>query len=144
VFPSHAKISDDSKETIQECVSEYISLIIGEVNDRCQRPTGTITAEDVLWAMSKLGFDDYIEPLSVYLSRYREFEGDQHESIRGEPLPLVKHRHQMAIAPMMAHVMRQHAHPGTTQMRHRYVFFGENAMPDGYYRWQGVHEDGDS
>ncbi|OEL38379.1 Nuclear transcription factor Y subunit B-6 [Dichanthelium oligosanthes] len=77
VLPAHAKISDDAKETIQECVSEYISFITGEANERCQREQRkTITAEDVLWAMSRLGFDDYIEPLSVYLHRYREFEGE--------------------------------------------------------------------
>ncbi|XP_052291455.1 nuclear transcription factor Y subunit B-6 isoform X2 [Citrus sinensis] len=89
ILPQHAKISDDAKETIQECVSEYISFITGEANERCQREQRkTITAEDVLWAMSKLGFDDYIEPLTVYLHRYREMEGER-GSIRGEP-PLVK------------------------------------------------------
>ncbi|CAM0944449.1 unnamed protein product [Alopecurus aequalis] len=77
VLPPHAKISDDAKETIQECVSEYISFITGEANERCQREQRkTITAEDVLWAMSRLGFDDYVEPLSVYLHRFREFEGE--------------------------------------------------------------------
>ncbi|KAF8414268.1 hypothetical protein HHK36_002268 [Tetracentron sinense] len=86
VLPTHAKISDDAKETIQECVSEYISFITSEANERCQREQRkTITAEDVLWAMSKLGFDDYIEPLTVYLQRYRELEGDR-GSIRGDPL----------------------------------------------------------
>ncbi|XP_022714458.1 nuclear transcription factor Y subunit B-6-like [Durio zibethinus] len=86
ILPPHAKISDDAKETIQECVSEYISFITGEANERCQREQRkTITAEDVLWAMSKLGFDDYIEPLTVYLHRYREVEGER-GSIRGEPL----------------------------------------------------------
>ncbi|KAF8023292.1 hypothetical protein BT93_F0707 [Corymbia citriodora subsp. variegata] len=85
ILPPHAKISDDAKETIQECVSEYISFITGEANDRCQREQRkTITAEDVLWAMSKLGFDDYIEPLTIYLHRYREMEGDR-GSLRGEP-----------------------------------------------------------
>ncbi|KAF0908882.1 hypothetical protein E2562_030186 [Oryza meyeriana var. granulata] len=79
VLPMHAKISDDAKETIQECMSEYISFITGEANERCQREQRkTITAEDVLWAMSRLGFDDYVEPLSVYLHRYREFEGESH------------------------------------------------------------------
>ncbi|CAL9241438.1 unnamed protein product [Arabidopsis halleri] len=78
ILPAHAKISDDSKETIQECVSEYISFITGEANERCQREQRkTITAEDVLWAMSKLGFDDYIEPLTLYLHRYRELEGER-------------------------------------------------------------------
>ncbi len=32
----------------------------------------TITGDDVLWAMSTLGFDKYVEPLKVYLARYRE------------------------------------------------------------------------
>lgn len=78
ILPVHAKISDDSKETIQECVSEYISFVTGEANERCQREQRkTITAEDVLWAMSKLGFDDYVEPLTLYLHRYRELEGDR-------------------------------------------------------------------
>ncbi|KAJ4977051.1 hypothetical protein NE237_002157 [Protea cynaroides] len=86
MLPSHAKISDDAKETVQECVSEFISFITSEANDRCQREQRkTITAEDVLWAMSKLGFDDYIEPLTVYLQRYRELEGDGRGAIRGDP-----------------------------------------------------------
>ncbi|KAL4185708.1 hypothetical protein AMTRI_Chr10g232050 [Amborella trichopoda] len=91
VLPTHAKISDDAKETIQECVSEYISFITSEANDRCQREQRkTITAEDVLWAMNKLGFDDYVEPLNLYLQKYREVEGDHRGSIRGEPLHTTK------------------------------------------------------
>ncbi|XP_044494906.1 nuclear transcription factor Y subunit B-6-like [Mangifera indica] len=87
ILPPHAKISDDAKETIQECVSEYISFITGEANEHCQRERRkTITAEDVLWAMSKLGLDDYIEPLTIYLHRYREMEGERGGPIRGEPL----------------------------------------------------------
>ena len=86
ILPSHAKISDDAKETIQECVSEYISFITAEANERCQREQRkTITAEDVLWAMGKLGFDDYVEPLTVFLSRYRETENER-TSLRGEPI----------------------------------------------------------
>ncbi|GAB2252669.1 hypothetical protein Droror1_Dr00005516 [Drosera rotundifolia] len=78
ILPPHAKISDDAKETIQECVSEYISFITSEANERCQHEQRkTITAEDVLWAMSKLGFDDFVEPLTRYLHRYRELEGDR-------------------------------------------------------------------
>ncbi|AES60017.1 putative transcription factor Hap3/NF-YB family [Medicago truncatula] len=77
ILPSHAKISDDAKETIQECVSEYISFITSEANDRCQREQRkTVTAEDILWAMGKLGFDDYVHPLTFYLQRYRESEGE--------------------------------------------------------------------
>jgi len=72
---------------MQECVSEFISFITGEANERCQREQRkTITAEDVLWAMSKLGFDDYIEPLTLYLHRYRELEGDRGSIRTCEPL----------------------------------------------------------
>ncbi|KVH88495.1 Histone-fold [Cynara cardunculus var. scolymus] len=75
ILPPHAKISDEAKETIQECVSEYISFVTSEANHRCQREQRkTVTAEDILWAMSKLGFDDYIEPLTIYLHHYREFD----------------------------------------------------------------------
>jgi nuclear transcription Y subunit beta len=90
ILPSHAKISDDAKETIQECVSEYISFITGEANERCQREQRkTVTAEDVLWAMGKLGFDDYIEPLTAYLNRYREAENERNTS-RGDQLLFLK------------------------------------------------------
>ncbi|KAE8650110.1 hypothetical protein Csa_011762 [Cucumis sativus] len=57
-------------------------FITSEANERCQREQRkTVTAEDVLWAMGKLGFDNYIEPLTVFLNRYRESE-----SIRTEPM----------------------------------------------------------
>ncbi|XP_015058121.1 nuclear transcription factor Y subunit B-6 isoform X2 [Solanum pennellii] len=85
ILPPHAKISDDSKQTIQECVSEFISFVTGEANERCQcEQRKTITAEDLLWAMSKLGFDDYIEPLTFYLHRYREIDGGEHGALTEE------------------------------------------------------------
>lgn len=42
-------------------------------SDRCsQEKRKTINGEDILYAMSTLGFDNYVEPLKVYLSKYRE------------------------------------------------------------------------
>ena len=32
----------------------------------------TINGDDLLWAMSTLGFDKYVEPLKIYLHKYRE------------------------------------------------------------------------
>jgi hypothetical protein len=32
----------------------------------------TMNGEDILWAMQNLGFDNYIEPLKVFLQKYRE------------------------------------------------------------------------
>ena len=72
-LPSNAKISKEAKETVQECVSEFISFITGEASDKCQREKRkTVNGDDLLWAMGTLGFEDYLEPLKVYLLKYRE------------------------------------------------------------------------
>ncbi|KAL6011106.1 Nuclear transcription factor Y subunit B-3 [Asimina triloba] len=71
--PDNGKISKDAKETVQECVSEFISFITSEASDKCQREKRkTINGDDLLWAMATLGFEEYIEPLKLYLSKYRE------------------------------------------------------------------------
>eukprot|EP01027_Heterolobosea_sp_BB2_P000016 GEZU01000021.1.p1 GENE.GEZU01000021.1~~GEZU01000021.1.p1 ORF type:complete len:211 (+),score=16.05 GEZU01000021.1:234-866(+) len=72
-LPQNAKIAKEGKETVQECVSEFISFITSEASDRCQQEKRkTINGEDLLWAMGTLGFDNYIEPLRLYLNKYRE------------------------------------------------------------------------
>ncbi|XP_074303413.1 nuclear transcription factor Y subunit B-3 [Silene latifolia] len=77
-LPANAKISKDAKETVQECVSEFISFITGEASDKCQREKRkTINGDDLLWAMTTLGFEDYVEPLKIYLQRFRELEGER-------------------------------------------------------------------
>jgi len=80
-LPDNAKIAKDSKETVQECVSEFISFITSEASDKCmQEKRKTINGDDLLWAMSTLGFDKYVEPLKVYLTKYREaIRGDKPE-----------------------------------------------------------------
>ena len=73
VLPISAKVGKDSKEGIQECVSEFISFITSEASDKCQQEKRkTINGDDILWAMSTLGFDKYVEPLKIYLAKYRE------------------------------------------------------------------------
>ncbi|KAJ7963624.1 Nuclear transcription factor Y subunit B [Quillaja saponaria] len=77
-LPANAKISKDAKETVQECVSEFISFITGEASDKCQREKRkTINGDDLLWAMTTLGFEEYVEPLKIYLQRFREMEGEK-------------------------------------------------------------------
>ncbi|XP_044499483.1 nuclear transcription factor Y subunit B-1-like isoform X2 [Mangifera indica] len=84
-LPANGKIAKDAKETVQECVSEFISFITSEASDKCQREKRkTINGDDLLWAMATLGFEDYIDPLKIYLTRYREMEGDTKGSAKGE------------------------------------------------------------
>lgn len=81
VLPGNAKIAKDAKESIQECVSEFISFITSEASDKCQQEKRkTINGDDLLWAMSTLGFEKYVEPLKAYLNKYREsVKGDRPE-----------------------------------------------------------------
>ncbi|XP_043700204.1 nuclear transcription factor Y subunit B-3-like [Telopea speciosissima] len=77
-LPANGKISKDTKETVQECVSKFISFITGEASDKCQREKRkTINGDDLLWAMTTLGFEEYVEPLKIYLQKFREMEGEK-------------------------------------------------------------------
>ncbi|XP_041976083.1 nuclear transcription factor Y subunit B-3 [Aricia agestis] len=72
-IPKKGKIAKDARECVQECISEFISFITSEASDRCMmEKRKTINGEDVLFAMSALGFDNYVEPLKIYLKKYRE------------------------------------------------------------------------
>ncbi|XP_022843008.1 nuclear transcription factor Y subunit B-3-like [Olea europaea var. sylvestris] len=87
-LPTNAKISKEAKETVQECVSEFIRFITGEASDKCQtEKRKTINGDDLLWAMTTLGFENYVVPLKVYLNKYRENEGDKNTVMRQEPSP---------------------------------------------------------
>eukprot|EP00731_Ephydatia_muelleri_P002657 Em0001g2657a len=73
-LPKNGKVSKDAKECMQECVSEFISFITSEACDKCaQEKRKTVTGDDILYAMATLGFDNYIDPLKLYLQKYREF-----------------------------------------------------------------------
>ncbi|KAH6637902.1 nuclear transcription factor Y subunit B-10 [Boeremia exigua] len=86
-LPENAKIAKEAKECMQECVSEFISFITSEGNpphpvhvptdapasEKCQQEKRkTVNGEDILFAMTSLGFENYSEALKIYLSRYRE------------------------------------------------------------------------
>ncbi|KAH6822731.1 hypothetical protein C2S53_003558 [Perilla frutescens var. hirtella] len=87
-LPPHAKVADDAKETVQECVTEFISFVTSEANARCHRECRkTVTAEDVLSSMAALGFNDYVQPLSLFLNRYRDQDPERRASRLGFALP---------------------------------------------------------
>ncbi|RCN48848.1 hypothetical protein ANCCAN_05132 [Ancylostoma caninum] len=72
MIPSSGKIAKDAKECVQECVSEFISFITSEANDKClSEKRKTISADDLLEAITNMGFDNYVAPLQLFLDRYR-------------------------------------------------------------------------
>ncbi|KAK7318427.1 hypothetical protein RJT34_03128 [Clitoria ternatea] len=92
VMTPSGKISKDAKETVQECVSEFISFVTCEASDKCQREKRkTINGDDIIWAITTLGFEDYVEPLKSYLQKYRDIEGEK-ANIPKQQRP--QHQHQ--------------------------------------------------
>ena len=84
-LPENAKIAKEAKECMQECVSEFISFITSEASEKChQEKRKTVNGEDILFAMTSLGFENYAEALKIYLSKYRE---QQSQSNRGDNQP---------------------------------------------------------
>ncbi|XXG84190.1 hypothetical protein AAC387_Pa10g1759 [Persea americana] len=78
ILPPNAKISKEAKETMQECVSEFIGFVTGEACDKCHKEKRkTVNGEDICWALGTLGFDDYAQPLRRYLHKYREVVGEK-------------------------------------------------------------------
>lgn len=73
-LPENAKVSKEAKECVQECVSEFVSFITSEASEKCAaEKRKTVNGEDILFAMTSLGFENYAEVLKIYLAKYREF-----------------------------------------------------------------------
>ncbi|KAF8394544.1 hypothetical protein HHK36_020755 [Tetracentron sinense] len=78
ILPPSAKISKEAKETMQECVTEFISFVTAEASSKCHNERRkTVNGDDICWGMGSLGFDDYAESLKRYLHKYRESEGER-------------------------------------------------------------------
>ncbi|XP_074375268.1 nuclear transcription factor Y subunit B-8-like [Apium graveolens] len=74
-IPQNGKIAKEAKVFVQECVSEFVSFITSEASNKCKNERRkTINGDDLLWSMSLLGFEHYIDPLTGYLHRYRAGE----------------------------------------------------------------------
>lgn len=73
-LPANAKVSKEAKECVQECVSEFVSFITSEASEKCwAEKRKTVNGEDILFAMTSLGFENYAEVLKIYLTKYREY-----------------------------------------------------------------------
>ncbi|KAF8038227.1 hypothetical protein BT93_B0929 [Corymbia citriodora subsp. variegata] len=78
ILPSNAKVSKEAKETMQECVSEFISFVTSEASEKCWKERRkTVSGDDICCAMEMLGLDNYAGPLRRYLYRYRDLEGEK-------------------------------------------------------------------
>nr|KYP49790.1 Nuclear transcription factor Y subunit B-6 [Cajanus cajan] len=88
ILPNNAKLSDSAKEMIQQSATKYITFVTRKAKERCQSEYRKImNVEDVLWAMEKLGFHDYVRPLNIFLQRYRDIDGADYFAHTVDPTP---------------------------------------------------------
>mmetsp|Transcript_31786 Transcript_31786/g.82946 ORF Transcript_31786/g.82946 Transcript_31786/m.82946 type:complete len:130 (-) Transcript_31786:2570-2959(-) len=61
------------------CGVFYLSLMAEfTASEKAQREKRkTITGQDLLWSITTLGFDNYVEPLKQHLHALRELEGEK-------------------------------------------------------------------
>nr|XP_004496024.2 nuclear transcription factor Y subunit B-4 [Cicer arietinum] len=66
-LPPNAKISKESKELMQESVTEFISFVTGEASEKCQKENRkSVNGDDICWALCSLGFDNYAEAIGKF------------------------------------------------------------------------------
>ncbi|KAF7833116.1 nuclear transcription factor Y subunit B-9 [Senna tora] len=89
VHATNAGINEEqlAPHTLHVCVSAFIRFITNKANERCEQDCRIIvTSDDILWAVRNLGFNDYVEPLTTFLSRLRESEGGHYTAHGLKPL----------------------------------------------------------
>ena len=95
---AETKIAKEAKETVQECVSEFISFITCEASEKCKNEKRkTINGDDIIFALEMLGFDKYVDILKIYLEKYRKVtDRDRGVGRCGEAAAVCRRLHQRA------------------------------------------------
>lgn len=78
VLTEDVKIDDAFKEGIQNCVASFILHLTAEACTKCEREgRKSITGDDILWSVDRLGFKDYEPPLRTFLRKHRAIESEE-------------------------------------------------------------------
>ena len=73
--PPNSKIAGDAKEAVDNCLAEFSAVLIRAAVEECRQDRRTaVTGDDLILALSNLGFDDSVRLPALYLRRYREIE----------------------------------------------------------------------
>ena len=73
VIPKGVKVSARAKHLTLDCAVEFVGFVAGEASEQARaQHRRIISPEDFTRAFQTLGLDDYVEPMSTYIRRYRE------------------------------------------------------------------------
>jgi len=99
---SHRKrLNDVNKKKEKQSTEKVHTLIL--------HGTYSIIFLDLLFALSTLGFDPYVEPLKLYLTKYREsVKGDKIDAELGEEGLHISQSSQGQIVQLQEHTGAQH------------------------------------
>lgn len=79
-IPANCKLAKDAKDTMQTCLSAFVAFVTSEAAHQCKREKRkTMNGDDLLAAMQHLGFVQYVQPLNMYLMRYRSCQAAEKE-----------------------------------------------------------------
>ena len=78
VLPVEVRVTGNVINAMQQSINDFIFLVTAEANKICRSEMRkTITPEDLISAMSKMGLKEYVEPLSAFVRRHREQKGNR-------------------------------------------------------------------
>ncbi|XP_057303757.1 protein Dr1-like [Hydractinia symbiolongicarpus] len=67
------RVSNDARELVLNCCTEFIHLIASEANEICNKQTKkTISPEHVILALESLGFQDYIKDVEDVYQQFKK------------------------------------------------------------------------
>lgn len=73
VIPKGIKVASSAKHLTHDCAVEFVGFVAGEASEHAKVQHRRIIApEDFTCAFQSLGLDDYVQPMSTYIRRYRE------------------------------------------------------------------------
>lgn len=72
-IPPNAKVSKQAIAEVQVCAGDFVSFITSEAGIHClNEKRKTLSGDDIIFALSNMGFDNYSRVLGIYMARYRE------------------------------------------------------------------------
>jgi len=78
VVPQDSRVTTGAKETMDQCIMEFSAVLTRAAMQECHRDRRlTITADDLIAGIARLGFADYVQPMSEFLRLYRENANQQ-------------------------------------------------------------------
>jgi len=66
------RVSNDARELVLNCCTEFIHLVSSEANDICNKQTKkTISPEHIIAALESLGFTDYVQDVKEVYEQFK-------------------------------------------------------------------------